>query len=141
MLTAKPIERPDTLKDLAYKSIKNHLTAGHLAPDTVYYFAIKAFDEWGNPGPVSNLGSAVTLPPPTASATPLSVSDEMYTGEQSDHWVTLSNVGVGTLDFKGTRPDYFSGRADGVFKDGVFTIDIKSKAANACSYHFELKKG
>src|SRR5262245_50088335 len=36
MLTAKPIERPDTLKDLAYKSIKNHLTAGHLAPDTVY---------------------------------------------------------------------------------------------------------
>jgi DNA-binding GntR family transcriptional regulator len=36
MLDAKPIERPDTLKDLAYKEIKNHLTAGHLAPETVY---------------------------------------------------------------------------------------------------------
>jgi hypothetical protein len=54
---------------------------------------------------------------------------------------TMTYSGVGTLDFKGTRPDYFSGRVDGVFRDGVFTIDIKSKAANACSYHFELKKG
>ena len=36
MLSAKPIERPETLKDLAYKEIKNQLTAGGLAPDTVY---------------------------------------------------------------------------------------------------------
>lgn len=53
---------------------------------------------------------------------------------------TMTFAGIGTLDFKGTRPDYFSGRADGVFKDNAFTIDIKSKAANACTYHFELKK-
>lgn len=54
---------------------------------------------------------------------------------------TMAYSGVGTLDFKGTRPDYFSGRVDGVFKDNVFTIDIKTKVANSCTYHFELKKG
>ena len=40
-----------------------------------------------------------TLPPPTAQAAPLSISDALFTGEQSDHVVTLTNVGVGTLDF------------------------------------------
>lgn len=54
---------------------------------------------------------------------------------------TMTYSGIGTLDFKGTRPDYFSGRADGVFKDNVFTIDFKTTTANSCTYHFELKKG
>ncbi len=54
---------------------------------------------------------------------------------------TITYSGIGTLDFKGTRPDYFNGRVDGVFKNDVFTIDIRSQAANACTYHFELKKG
>jgi hypothetical protein len=54
---------------------------------------------------------------------------------------TMTYSGIGTVDFKGTRPDYFSGRVDGVFKNDVFTIDIKSKSANSCAYHFELKKG
>jgi hypothetical protein len=54
---------------------------------------------------------------------------------------TMTYSGVGTLDFKGARDDYFSGRVDGVFKDNVFTIDIKTTAARSCTYHFELKKG
>lgn len=54
---------------------------------------------------------------------------------------TMTYSGIGTLDFKGTRPDYFSGRVDGVFKNNVFSIDIKTRVANSCSYHFELKKG
>ncbi len=35
-----------------------------LAADTPYYFAIKAFDEAGNAGPISNLASGSTLPGP-----------------------------------------------------------------------------
>ena len=54
---------------------------------------------------------------------------------------TMTYSGIGTLDFEGTRPDYFSGRVDGVFKDNVFTIDFKTTTANSCTYHFELKKG
>jgi len=70
-----------------------------LEADTMYYFAIKAFDEWGNGGPISNLATGSTLPPPTATVDPTSVSDDLFTGETSDHAVTLTNVGVGTLDF------------------------------------------
>ena len=70
------------------------LTAG-----TAYYFALKAFDEWGNAGALSNVATGTTLPPPTADLTPLVLSDDLFTGEESDHTVTLSNVGVGTLDF------------------------------------------
>ncbi len=71
----------------------------NLQADTLYYFAVKAFDEWGNGGPMSNVAFASTLPPPTGQVDPTSVTDELLTGEQSDHYVTLSNVGVGTLDF------------------------------------------
>ncbi len=71
----------------------------NLASSTLYYFAVRAFDEWGNAGPVSNLASGTTLPSPTAQVEPTSVSDELQTGQQSDHAITLTNVGVGTLDF------------------------------------------
>jgi len=70
-----------------------------LAASTFYYFALKAFDEWGNAGPVSNLASGTTLPPPTGSVAPTSVSAELYTGQQTDRQFTLSNIGAGTLDF------------------------------------------
>ncbi len=75
-----------------------------LAASTLYYFAIKAFDEWGNAGPLSNLSSGTTLPPPTGSVDPTSVSAELFTGGQADRQFTLSNVGVGTLDFNIPAP-------------------------------------
>ncbi len=71
----------------------------NLEASTYYYFAIKAFDEWGNEGPVSNIAESMTLPPPTAEATPTSIEEALFTGEMADHVVTLTNVGVGTLDF------------------------------------------
>ncbi len=70
-----------------------------LDANKLYYFAMKAFDEWGNVGPLSNVVEASTLPPPTAVADPLTIADALFTGEQSDHVVTLTNTGVGTLDF------------------------------------------
>src|SRR6185436_13531620 len=45
-----------------------------LSAGTGYYFAIKAKDEWGNLGPVSNIASGTTLPPPTFSSSPASFS-------------------------------------------------------------------
>ncbi len=71
----------------------------NLEASTLYYFAMKAFDDWGNGGPISNVASASTLPPPTGYVDPTSIFDELYTGEESDHDATLSNIGVGTLDF------------------------------------------
>ena len=76
----------------------------NLVSSTNYFFAVKAFDEWGNAGPISNIATGQTLPPPTGQVAPTSVSDELMTGQQSDHTVTLSNIGVGTLDFSIPSP-------------------------------------
>ncbi len=75
-----------------------------LAASALYYFAIKAFDEWGNAGPISNIASGTTLPPPTGSVDPTSVSADTLSGGQADQPFTLSNVGVGTLDFNIPAP-------------------------------------
>jgi hypothetical protein len=76
----------------------------NLTASTSYFFAVKAFDEWGNPGPLSNIATGTTLPPPTGQVAPTSVSDDLYTGQQSDHTVVLSNIGDGTLDFNIPSP-------------------------------------
>ena len=72
---------------------------------TTYYFAIKAYDEFGNPGPISNVASGTTLPAPTAGLSPASISDSLFTGQTADHVVTLRNDGVGTLDFTIPPPE------------------------------------
>ncbi|HEX6853534.1 MAG TPA: S8 family serine peptidase [Candidatus Polarisedimenticolaceae bacterium] len=93
------------------------LEVRNLVADTSYFFAIKAFDEWGNPGPISNLATGTTLPPPTGEVAPTSVSDDMFTGEQSDHVVILSNVGQGTLDFDIPAPSLGEPMAQNPFLD------------------------
>ncbi|HXI04056.1 MAG TPA: S8 family serine peptidase [Candidatus Saccharimonadales bacterium] len=75
-----------------------------LTANTPYYFAIKAFDEWGNASPVSNLATGMTLPPPTGSVSPTSINEALFTGGHVTHTATLSNVGVGTLDFSIPTP-------------------------------------
>ncbi|MBP7148565.1 MAG: S8 family serine peptidase [Acidobacteria bacterium] len=69
-----------------------------------YYFALRAFDEWGNAGLISNVADERTLPPPTAQAVPTSITDDLFTGEVADHVVTLSNIGEGTLDWTVPTP-------------------------------------
>ncbi|MFN7966278.1 MAG: S8 family serine peptidase [Acidobacteriota bacterium] len=71
----------------------------NLQAASLYFFAIRAVDEWGNAGPISNVAEERTLPSPTAQAAPTSISDTLLTGQQSDHVVTLTNIGEGTLDF------------------------------------------
>jgi subtilisin family serine protease len=71
------------------------LTAG-----TQYYFAIKAKDEWGNSGPLSNVAIGTTLPPPTFASSPASFSASLFTGQTTTRTLTIDNVGVGTLDWR-----------------------------------------
>ncbi|MBI4231006.1 MAG: choice-of-anchor D domain-containing protein [Planctomycetes bacterium] len=71
-----------------------------LLPDTVYYFAIKAKDEWGNAGPISNLASGRTLPPPTLATSPASFSVALLSGQTATRTLTIENAGEGTLDWR-----------------------------------------
>ena len=70
-----------------------------LVASTPYYFAIKALDEYGNTGPLSNLPTATTLGPPTISLSPTSMSASLTTGGTTDQILTVGNVGEGILDF------------------------------------------
>ncbi len=71
----------------------------NLAASTFYYFALRAIDEWGNRGPVSNVATGETLPPPTGQVDPSAFNEALFTGQQVDRVATLTNVGLGTLDF------------------------------------------
>src|SRR5262249_14337481 len=70
-----------------------------LDTDKIYYFALRAEDEWGNPGPVSNIASGATLSPPTFASSPPSFSAALKTSEKTSRILTIQNVGAGTLDW------------------------------------------
>lgn len=53
---------------------------------------------------------------------------------------TLGNNGVATLAFKATNSDYFGGSAEGTLKNNTLSLDLHSRSARACSYHFELQR-
>ncbi len=73
---------------------------------TPYYFAVKALDEFGNAGPVSNVASATTLGPPDVDVTPTSLTETLLTGATSTQNLTLSNVNANTtLDFQIPLPE------------------------------------
>lgn len=78
---------------------QNHTVKG-LEFNTLYYFAIKVSDEWGNTSSISNIASKSTLGAPTISITPDSLYDNLLTGQISSQIVTISNTGEGTLDFE-----------------------------------------
>jgi subtilisin family serine protease/P pilus assembly chaperone PapD len=77
-----------------------------LDPQTTYYFAVKVGDEWGNTGAISNLASGTTLPPPTvATATsPDPLVFSLLTGQTAAGTLTITNAGVGTLDWTVPTP-------------------------------------
>jgi subtilisin family serine protease len=69
--------------------------------ETDYYFAIKAFDEWGNPSPVSNSSSATTLAQPIFAMDTDSLGANLLTGENVTLTFNISNLQTeaSTLDF------------------------------------------
>ncbi len=66
---------------------------------TSYHVALRAEDDWGNAGPVSNVVTATTLPAPSASLTPITFEASLFTGQSVGTVITLHNAGPGTLDW------------------------------------------
>jgi len=98
-----------------------------LAPETTYWFAVRARDDFGNPSPISNIASGTTLGPPQLSVTPESVSATLFTGGVATRTLTLTNSGLGEYAYsieteRGTeaaaavRPNW--GAARGVALEG-----------------------
>src|SRR5436309_11560741 len=75
------------------------MEVGGLAAATTYFFAVKALDEWGNPGPLGGTASGTTLPPPTFDSTPASFSADLRTGDTTTRTLLIRNAGEGTLDW------------------------------------------
>ena len=76
---------------------------------TTYYLAVKALDEFGNAGDVSNVPMGTTLGAPTVSTTPASFTEDLLTGETARQTLTIANVGQGTLDFVLPTPTLLGG--------------------------------
>ena len=71
-----------------------------LASNTLYYFALKVIDEYGNRSPMSNLASTTTLDAPTIWVTPGSFTVNLDTGQLATEILTVANTGQGVLDFE-----------------------------------------
>lgn len=76
-----------------------------LAFSTTYWFAIKAFDEFNNSGPISNVPSAMTLGTPDIAYTPAAFTASLLSGAVEVQTLSLSNAGEGTLDFTVPTPE------------------------------------
>jgi subtilisin family serine protease len=76
-----------------------------LAFNTTYYFALRAKDEFGNAGPVSNVATGATLGVPDIAAAPGSFTSNLLTGAAETQVLTLSNTADGTLDFTIPTPE------------------------------------
>lgn len=100
-VSAAPYAGPDPLPS----GQAHQYEVGGLAHSTVYYFAMKVLDEFGNTGPISNLATGTTLGPPDLAASPGTFSATLLTGAAETQALTLSNVGAGTLDFTIPTPE------------------------------------
>lgn len=70
-----------------------------LDPATAYFFAVKSADFFGNVSGISNVTNATTNDAPLAGVIPASLTSNLITGETGTQMVTLSNTGLGPLDF------------------------------------------
>ncbi|MGH9868475.1 MAG: choice-of-anchor D domain-containing protein [Candidatus Polarisedimenticolia bacterium] len=66
---------------------------------TTYHLAVKAIDDGSNRGPISNLVSGTTLPPPTLFSAPSDFTASLLTGQTTTRSLTIANVGDGSLDW------------------------------------------
>jgi subtilisin family serine protease len=92
-----------------------HLTG--LATHSHYWFALRARDEFGNAGPVSNVVDAETLDPPRLSLSVNDVSASALTGSVVSQTVELANDSPGTLEWSAPAPAFDSTTAQAVWVD------------------------
>ncbi|MFH1219248.1 MAG: S8 family serine peptidase [Candidatus Eisenbacteria bacterium] len=76
---------------------------------TTYYFAIKALDEYGNAGPISNVPSGTTLGAPDIAVDPTLLLETLLSGGTSAQTLTVYNMAEGTLDFSIPQPTLILG--------------------------------
>jgi len=77
---------------------------GGLTADTPYTFAVRARDEFGNPGPVSILPPVQTLPPPRVVLSSLAFTAALATGDTASQEVELFNDSPGTYEWSVPPP-------------------------------------
>ena len=73
--------------------------ASGLAFSTSYFFALRAKDEFGNAGPISNVATGTTLGAPHLSASPASFAANLLTGGTATQTLNIANTAQGTLDW------------------------------------------
>lgn len=81
-------------------------TVNGLSAGRNYYFAIKAFDEAGNAGPLSNVVSALTGSPPPADVTAPAAVANLSVSAQTSTSVTLRWTATGDDNVTGTAASY-----------------------------------
>ncbi|MDL5050151.1 S8 family serine peptidase [Oscillatoria amoena NRMC-F 0135] len=72
----------------------------NLLHSTTYYIAIKAKDFSGNIASLSNIASASTLLPPVIDVAPQSLTENLFSGETSARYITVTNSGASALEFE-----------------------------------------
>ncbi|MCC6350015.1 MAG: S8 family serine peptidase [Candidatus Eisenbacteria bacterium] len=75
-----------------------------LAPLTTYWLAVRAEDEFGNAGPLSEVVSGTTLEPPRLALAAPPLTAALRTGERLDRDLILTNASQGTLDWRVRQP-------------------------------------
>jgi subtilisin family serine protease len=95
--------------DPASSGTPESMTLQGLDFSTAYYFALKVLDEYGNYSDISNLATGTTLGEPDIAVDPTSMTEELLSGGSSSQTLTVSNVGLGTLDFGIAEPTLILG--------------------------------
>ena len=72
---------------------------GELSNESIYWFAVRAVDDWDNRGALGAAAAGTTLRPPTFASGPDSLHGAAPAGETALRTLTLRNAGVGTLDW------------------------------------------
>ncbi|MBU2501974.1 S8 family serine peptidase [bacterium] len=96
------------------------LRLGGLDFSSTYYVAVRALDDYGNMGPVSNLAMVETLGPPAIAVSPGSLSETLPLGGSSQQTLTITNTGEGVLDFAIPDPLLLDKSAAPVVHDFVY---------------------
>lgn len=71
----------------------------NLAAETTYFFSLRATDDYGNQGELSNSPAGATLPAPTIAVAPAALVATMPPGSLVTRTISLANTGDGVLDF------------------------------------------
>jgi len=67
---------------------------------STYSFALRALDEWEQPGPSSNTVEATTLGRPALASSPAAIEAALRTGQAAAATLIVGNAGSGTLDWR-----------------------------------------